>query len=85
MNVISKLVKTRKPHKCWGCGDNLPVGQLATSCTSFEDGVMTTYWCYVCDSYWKEHMDDSDGINEGDLKYEQHYKEFRVEFLDKKL
>ena len=53
MNIIGqKVVKTRKPHNCWGCTKELPIGDKVEVVTSVDGGnIMTVYWCDKCQDY----------------------------------
>jgi hypothetical protein len=51
MSTLYKRVKTRKPHNCWGCCKEIPVGSIVSRTTTFDNGTaMTAYWCPVCDA-----------------------------------
>ena len=64
-----KIVKTRKDHKCWGCGELFLKGSKLEVLVAVEDsGIVRTYWCPTCREYWCRFMDNDDGINMGDLK-----------------
>lgn len=69
-NVIKhKTVKTKKDHKCFGCGRKFEKGSILTSVTSVDGGeISTNYWCDVCNEYWDKFMDSEDLIYFGDLK-----------------
>jgi hypothetical protein len=41
-------VKTRKPHKCFGCQETIPAGVRVYHQTCVDDG--TAYDIYMCDS-----------------------------------
>jgi hypothetical protein len=57
------IVKTRKPHNCWGCGVALPVGTKVTSYVNADEGCLDrTYWCKVCIAVMNNMWD-------GDLEY----------------
>lgn len=49
MEIIShKLVRTRKPHCCWGCSQEFPIGSMLWNCISKEEKIESTYWCESC-------------------------------------
>jgi hypothetical protein len=78
-----KTVKIRKPHRCWGCGSKHNPGELMVRVTNFDDTITVSYWCEICDSYYKaytEHFDE--GISEGEFYGEEHYKDFRDNYLN---
>ena len=65
------MVKTRKPHRCWGCARPFPAGSELQSTTAvFDNAIATTYWCEVCFEYMRGRPagDFDDGISEGELK-----------------
>ena len=72
-DLISRsVVKTRKPHQCFGCLTSIPQGTNAeqNKCKS-DNGLYTIYLCLDCvefektlpDGYWEP----DDGYSEGDL------------------
>ena len=46
-DVLSqKDVKTRKEHKCFGCGRKFEKGSILSRVTSVDGGqISTSYWC----------------------------------------
>jgi len=67
-----KTVKTRKPHRCFGCAKTYPAGSfLRYSSGVGEDGIWSTYFCSVCREIWDQiHTLDRfayESILEGDL------------------
>jgi hypothetical protein len=42
-----KRVKTRKPHKCEGCFEKVPVGTEITNCSGVYEGEFYNH--YMCD------------------------------------
>ena len=49
MNYLgAKVVKTRKPHDCWGCANEYPAGNKMTAVTIADDRIATFYWCEEC-------------------------------------
>ena len=62
-----KLVKIRKPHKCWGCGMEFPVGCILNyNVSMFEGEFCTSYWCPICsrilaDKKARDYFIDGDG------------------------
>lgn len=62
--------KTRKPHKCWGCCEDIPVGSLIEFTVSVDGSFCSAYWCDVCSNvmdtldYWEK----QDGFAYGDIK-----------------
>ena len=71
MDIISsKTVKTRKPHKCWGCCKEYPAGTKMEVVVSVDGGrIASVYWCDECKRlstqlpYW----DTQDGLAFGQL------------------
>ena len=72
-NIIDRrIVKTRKPHRCFGCHSTIPASANAERSTNVDDGrIYNIYLCEDCmefsktlpDGYW-----EADGCYfEGDL------------------
>lgn len=56
-----KVVKTRKPHRCWGCCKTLPKGTLMHKETRFEDGSPNHFYtCQPCEDWIKTNTQDWD-------------------------
>ncbi|MDI6789943.1 MAG: hypothetical protein QME44_04545 [Thermodesulfobacteriota bacterium] len=59
-------VKTRKDHRCFGCGEKIPVGTEVYSSTCTGDGcIYTLYLCTECREFMTDYPDlceDYDGI-----------------------
>ena len=53
MSVLTgKVVITRKPHDCWGCGRTIPAGTKMGVSTNVGGGrIYSCYWCPVCEEY----------------------------------
>ena len=80
MVISSKGVFTRKSHQCWGCGKKFEKGTNMMVVTNVGDGIHSTYWCEVCDDFWKTNMQDfEDGISCGDFAGEELYIKFKKE------
>ena len=63
------FVIIRKPHTCWGCGLQYPVGTRMQYIVSADGGeIATAYWCEVCNEYWQRHMMYGDEIGLGELR-----------------
>ena len=73
--LTSKIVKTRKPHKCWGCAKEYPAGTKMKYCESVDQGEFTnTYWCDSCEKIRGklESWEQSEGFAFGELlEYEK--------------
>lgn len=70
MNVISKIVKTRKPHRCWGCRVEFPAGSIMERAATFDGGSATTcYWCRACQHVINgmDPVETELGFNYGDI------------------
>lgn len=81
--LFSNKVKTRKPHQCWGCAGDFPVGSIMVAVTNEDGGkLIKSYWCEVCNAYWQAHFENGDEIFMGDFKHEPHYKEYKEKFLN---
>ncbi len=75
MDIVSdKKVKTRKPHKCWGCAEDIPVGRTVTCVTSVDGGeIATVYWCDRCEKFLTTIDHEEDGWGFGELKNYEGY------------
>ena len=70
MKIIREgVVKTRKPHRCWGCRIALPVGSVVFRVVSEDGGTVgTAYWCERCDALLRDNPDwCEDGLVFGEL------------------
>ena len=48
------VLKTRRPHRCFGCGRRIPKGTRAETVRVANDGtVSTTYTCLDCSEFEK--------------------------------
>lgn len=80
-------VKTRKPHRCWGCLDTIPVGTMTRVDVSIDMGqVFSCYFCEICDKFdYENHPTyDDEGLCKGEMKTLDGYKEFRESQLQAK-
>lgn len=70
--IASRTVKTRKPHRCWGCTVEIPGGTLTDITISVDDGrIATSYWCDICSGILNERRSDfENGLCYGDLQEE---------------
>lgn len=67
--MSTKRVRTRKPHRCWGCARQVPVGTDIECYTSASEGSITsTYWCDRCIGFYDEHCLPGEEIMDGDLR-----------------
>lgn len=61
-------VKTRKPHRCWGCAKTYEPGTLMVSAAYADSGsVSGCYWCKTCLEYMDRHFELGDEIEEGGI------------------
>ena len=72
MTTISdEWVKIRKPHKCWGCKTEFPVGTQMHRVTTKDNDLMTVYWCNECqekiNSMYRAGDNLRDGFDFGEL------------------
>lgn len=75
MDVLGrKIVLTRKPHICFGCGREFPKGTSMEKGCVVDGGAWTCYLCQTCiDIVSKMRYDDEFGY--GDLREEALEKE----------
>ena len=68
MDVLRrKEVIVRKPHVCWGCYSKILAGHYALHCVTVDgDGIVSGYWCYVCEVLL--YYSDSDELCQGELR-----------------
>ena len=66
----AKVVTTRKPHSCWGCGIKYPPGTRMQAVTTVDGGIETVYWCPVCQEYWDRHFEYGDEVMFGEIRRE---------------
>jgi transcription elongation factor Elf1 len=82
--LSQKHVKIRKPHHCWGCTVEYPVGTVMHLVNSVDMGkAMGTYWCEVCDAYLDERvdpLDQEDGWFYSEVSRGDDYDDFRNEY-----
>ncbi|MDD5701599.1 MAG: hypothetical protein PHU23_06055 [Dehalococcoidales bacterium] len=58
-NISENMVKTRKPHHCWGCTTEYPIGTEMLRVTTEDCGKLSSvYWCKICDKYLQDHRND---------------------------
>ena len=67
-DVLSiKEVKTRKSHRCYGCGRSFPPGTVMEVSAVAEDG--TVWCCYMCNTCREieKSLDPDESFGWGDL------------------
>lgn len=71
MEILSdKMVKTRKPHQCFGCGRTRPKGtNMHCQVNAGDDGIYTVYNCDVCWSIMSKYGDDEGMIDDWERTY----------------
>jgi hypothetical protein len=69
------IKKTKKPHRCFGCGEKIPEEtQAVYFAGKSDDGFTADYLCTKCHAvisecdYVRESIGSNDGYNEGDIK-----------------
>lgn len=80
--IRSKIVKTRKEHKCFGCFSIIEIGSNAELNVNVCDGsIYHIYFCEKClyhqEKYCnncKDKCKDIEGFPEGYIKECEHYK-----------
>jgi len=68
--IVSKKVITRKPHNCWGCRKEYPVGSKLERNVSIDGGeIMIAYFCDDCQDYINnmDSLDAQDGFEYGQI------------------
>ena len=60
--------KTRKSHKCWGCGQTYEPGTKMVYASYADEGtVHSCYWCNTCQEYMYRHVDPQDSVGYREL------------------
>lgn len=69
--LMNKQVKTRKPHKCYGCQREFPPqSQMRLRTAIGDDKPQVTYYCQHCDNHSKDWtIDDWESTMPGDIGY----------------
>ena len=66
--ISEKWVKTRKPHKCFGCAKEYPKGSYMSRSSVTDCGtVWESYLCEVCQEYAAQNIDRYDSYGYGEL------------------
>ena len=55
--LSSKWVKTRKPHRCFGCAREFPSSSAMLFEVCVDDGIFNLYLCETCDKV-QQTLDD---------------------------
>ena len=79
--VSAKMVKTRKAHRCIGCGRKFPSGTVLQALVWTDLGIWSDYWCEVCTEYFGQHCQPDDLFDESGLRGNdpEGWEEVRVE------
>ena len=67
--IRSKIVKTRKPHRCFGCARLFEAGTEMLKEEVVDDGMWTCYLCNTCASISNE-LEPWDEFGYSDLREE---------------
>ena len=85
--ISEKRVKTRKPHRCFGCAKEYPKGSWMCRFSVADCGtVWASYKCEVCEEYEVRFLSDGDFYGYGDF-YDndpEGWEEVRQEILKEK-
>jgi len=69
-------VKTRKPHKCFGCAKEYPINTKMINASYAEDGTVNScYWCITCLEYMHQYFEYDDETDYGEI-YENNKEEW---------
>ena len=71
MTVLSqKIVVTRKPHSCWGCGRVYPTGTRMNVVVNVDHKLLRSYWCGSCGDVLSllPSYESDDGWDFGDVR-----------------
>ena len=59
----AKDVKTRKDHRCWGCGVTIPAGTVVYFVDGVDNGKFwKCWWCPCCESVMGDKWNEDDDI-----------------------
>jgi uncharacterized Fe-S center protein len=66
--LTNKEVKIRKPHKCWGCAKEFPIGTIMrfTTQVDSDNNIASSYWCEKCQEILRS-MELEDEFEFGEL------------------
>ena len=66
----AKIIKTRKPHKCWGCAREFPSGSTLEVNECVDNGDFhRAYWCETCRTVIDEwSYPENEEVSMGDVK-----------------
>ena len=82
MNLKDKRIAIKKPHRCWGCAEQFPVGTFMQYTSGVNQGdFYSCYWCEICNAFFKQMEDSDDGICMGDFRGEEVYEIFKQNYL----
>ena len=82
--INSKVVKIRKPRKCWGCATEFQAGASLNYCTNVDGGeISNVHFCFICTQWFAEY-DDGEGVEFGALADDEDWKKIRQEMEEKK-
>lgn len=62
--LTDKVVRTRKPHKCWGCLREFPKGTRMWLNVIDEKPLTAYYYCMTCDKLMQEGCKNNHGTFE---------------------
>jgi hypothetical protein len=81
--IAQKIVKTRKEHRCWGCGTSYPAGtEMEHIVSVVEDTFGRAYYCKICVKVMEEHRKEIQYWDNGTIGYRELKQEF-TEYYDK--
>lgn len=67
--LSTKMVKTRKPHRCFGCAREFPAGTEMRFDVCVDDGIFNCYLCKTCVDVVQDYGNElDDGFCFGDLR-----------------
>lgn len=83
----SKIVTTRKVHRCFACLEKIETGSKAKMSTVVDQGdIWTNYYCECCTELlenWPKLFEDSNGLfDEGCIYQELHVTETKNDLLN---
>ena len=71
-------VKTRKPHRCFGCAKEYPPkSKMIDASYADNNTVYSCYWCRTCEEYIHRHFRYGDETGYGEI-YDNDTEEWEV-------
>ena len=81
MTLKWKVVKIRKPRRCFSCQDSFDKGdKMIYAVGIWESDFHACYYCLCCNEYINKELEHDDTWGEGDFRGEEYYEQFKREY-----